>query len=209
MATRELHSSPSMAVLFARAGAAMIPGASQLPFVGGGGRDVPELTLRLTDLPIDADRLAAYDRVCGFDLRDTVPATYPHILAFPLQLSLMTDPEFPFPAIGLVHIANRIVQHRPIRRSERLDIKVRATPVKDHPRGKQFSLISEARVGDELVWEEISTNLKRGARGAGSDAATVRRPITNCPGPRTSRATAAVDSAGGDLGAATARCRVT
>ncbi len=145
--------------------------------------------------------------MCGFDLRDTVPATYPHILAFPLQLSLMTDPEFPFPAIGLVHIANRIVQHRPIRRSERLDIEVRATPVKDHPRGKQFSLISEARVGDELVWEEISTNLKRGARGAGSDG-TVRRPITNCPGPKTSRQPrcglwAAI------WGAATAPCRVT
>jgi MaoC like domain len=172
MATRELHSSPSMAALFARAGAAMIPGASQLPFVGGGGREVPELTLKLADMAIDADRLAAYNRVCGFDLRDTIPATYPHILAFPLQLSLMTDPAFPFPAIGLVHIANRIVQHRPIRRSERLDIEVRATPIEDHPRGKQFSLISEARVGDELVWEEISTNLKRsarGARGGGSD----------------------------------------
>jgi hypothetical protein len=40
---------------------------------------------------------------------------------------------------------------------------VRATPVEDHPRGKQFSLISEVRVGDEMVWEEISTNLKRGS----------------------------------------------
>ena len=35
-----------------------------------------------------------------------------------------------------------------------------------HPRGKQFSLITEVRVGDELVWEEVSTNLKR---GGGSD----------------------------------------
>ena len=35
MATRELSSSPSMTTLFARAGAAMIPGASHLPFVGG------------------------------------------------------------------------------------------------------------------------------------------------------------------------------
>ena len=42
MATRELNSAPSMLPLFARAGAAMIPGASQLPFVGGGGREVPD-----------------------------------------------------------------------------------------------------------------------------------------------------------------------
>ena len=162
MDTRELHGSPSMLPMFARAGLAMIPGASKLPFVGGGGRDVPELTLRLTDASIDADRLSAYNRVCGFDLRDTIPATYPHILAFPLQLSLMTDPSFPFPAIGLVHITNRITQHRAIRSTEKLQIKVWATPLTDHPRGKQFSLLSEVRVGDELVWEEVSTNLRRG-----------------------------------------------
>jgi MaoC dehydratase-like protein len=170
MATRELDGAPSMLPLFARAGAAMIPGASHLPFVGGGGGDVPDTTLRLTDVVIDSDRLTAYDRVCSFDLRDTVPPTYPHILAFPLQLSLMTDPSFPFPAIGLVHIYNRITQHRPIRSSEKLQIDVRATPVEDHPRGRQFSLRSEVRVGDELVWEEVSTNLKRGSAGAREDA---------------------------------------
>jgi len=170
-----------MPVLFARAGMAMIPGATHLPFVGpmvaGGGRDVPELTLRLTDVEVDGGRLADYDGVCGFALGDVLPATYPHMLAFPLQLSLMTDPSFPFPAIGLVHIANRITQHRPIRRSERLQVDVWATPVEDHPRGRQFSLRSEVRVGDELVWEEVSTNLKRG-EGSGS---TARSESTDLP----------------------------
>jgi len=144
----------------------MIPGASHLPIlgdlVGGGGGDIPDLTLILKDAAIDGEKLAAYNRVCGFALRDVLPASYPHVLAFPLQLSLMTDPSFPFPAIGLVHIYNRIVQHRPIRTTERLQISVSATPLEDHPRGKQFSLLSEARVGEEVVWEEISTNLKRG-----------------------------------------------
>ena len=37
-AEKVLKSSPGMLPLFARAGAAMIPGASRLPFVGGGGR---------------------------------------------------------------------------------------------------------------------------------------------------------------------------
>jgi acyl dehydratase len=170
MATRELDSAPSMLPLFARAGAAMIPGASHLPFVGGGGREVPDTTLRLTDVGIDGDRLTAYDRVCSFGLRDAVPPTYPHVLAFPLQLSLMTDPSFPFPAIGLVHIHNRITQHRPIRASEKVRIDVWATPLEDHPRGRQFSLRSEVRAGDELVWEEVSTNLKRGSAGAREDA---------------------------------------
>lgn len=178
MATRELNSSPSMTVLFARAGAAMIPGASLLPFIGGAGRDVPDLTLRLTDVQVDGSRLAAYDRVCGFRLRDVLPATFPHILAFPLQLSLMTDPGFPFPAIGLVHITNRITQHRAIRSSERLQVDVWATPVEDHPSGKQFSLRTEVHAGDELVWEEVSTNLKR---GGGSESRSNGQPRPELP----------------------------
>jgi acyl dehydratase len=171
MPVRELKSAPGMLPMFARAGAAMVPGASRLPFVGGGGREIPDLTLVLPDVAIDRDRLAAYDRVCAFSLSDELPATYPHMLAFPLQLALMTDGSFPFPAIGLVHIVNRIVQHRPVRAGERLSLRVSATPVEPHPRGQQFSLLSEARVGDELVWEEISTNLRRGS-GSGEGSAS-------------------------------------
>jgi acyl dehydratase len=155
--------------LFARAGAGMIPGAGRLPFVAGGGRDVPELTLSLNDVAVDRERLAAYDRVCGFSLGDELPPTYPHMLAFPLHLALMTDGRFPFAAIGLVHISNTITQRRPITATERLDLKVWADPVEPHPRGRQFAIRTEARVGDELVWEESSTNLKRGG-GDGSGA---------------------------------------
>ena len=57
--------------------------------------------------------------MCGFPLSDTLPPTYVHMLAFPLHLALMTDGSFPLPAIGLVHIANRIVQHRPLEAAER------------------------------------------------------------------------------------------
>jgi acyl dehydratase len=74
----------------------------------------------------------------------------------------MTDSSFPFPAIGLVHIYNQIKQHRPVRLGEQLSLKVWATPIEPHPRGRQFSLRTEARVGKELVWEDVSTNLRRG-----------------------------------------------
>jgi acyl dehydratase len=161
-----------MLPLFARAGAALIPGASRLPLLGGGPRskDVPDLTLVLDDVEIDRDRLAAYARVCSFTVGETLPPTYFHILAFPLHLSLMTDGSFPFPAIGLVHIFNRIIQHRPVSVGERASLRVWATPLEPHPRGRQFSLRTEARAGDELVWEEVSTNLRRGG-GAGSGSA--------------------------------------
>jgi len=165
MSVRELDGSPSRLPLLAKAGAGLIPGASRLPFLGGGGGEVPDLTLVLGDVAVDRDQLAAYDHVCGFSLRDSLPATYPHILAFPLHLSLLTDPSFPFTPIGLVHIHNRITQHRPIAAGETLSLRVSATPAEPHPRGLQFALRSKAWVGDELVWEEISTNLRRGSGG--------------------------------------------
>jgi acyl dehydratase len=74
----------------------------------------------------------------------------------------MTDGGFPYPAIGLVHIANRIVQHQRLDAREPLSLRVWATQPEPHPRGTQFSIRSQARSGDELVWEEVSTNLHRG-----------------------------------------------
>ena len=162
MADKELRGSPSMLPLFARAGLAVIPGAGKLPWVGGGGGEVPDQALTRTDVAVEPDRLAAYDRVCGFDLSDTLPPTYPHMLAFPMHLALITDGRFPLAAMGLVHVANAITVHRPISAAERLSLRVWATPLAPHPRGRQFTVRTEVRAGDELVWEESSTNLSRG-----------------------------------------------
>jgi len=175
-----LRRAPSMTRLFARAGLAAVPGVSAAPGVsavpgvsalpggaalpGGGGGAVRERALVLAEQRVDRDRLAAYDRVCGFDVGDVLPATYPHMLAFPLQLALMTSGTFPVRAIGLVHIANRIVQRRPILAGERLSLRVFATPLQAHPRGRQFTLHSEAWVGPEKVWVEESVHLARGRR---------------------------------------------
>jgi acyl dehydratase len=174
-AERELERSPSIAALFLRAGIGSVPGASRLPFLASGDGQRRALTLDAGQ--IDRDRLVSYERVCGFPVGDTLPATYLHVLAFPLHLTLLTDGSLPFAAIGLVHIANRIVQHRPIGAGERLTLRVWLTDPEPHPRGVQFSLCSQAHVGSELVWEEVSTNLSRG----GGDPDTPAPP--GPPGP--------------------------
>jgi acyl dehydratase len=158
-----------MLPVYAKAAAAMVPGASLLPFVAGRGDRIPEVELEQTE-EVDARRLAEYARVCGFTLRDEVPPTYPHILAFPLQMTLMTRGDFPVAAVGLVHIANRITQHRPLRIGERLDLRVRATPLEPHPRGRSFTIVTDAHVDGELVWEEQGTELRRGAGSTGASA---------------------------------------
>ncbi len=164
MVTRELESPPHMLGLYARTVAPLVPGASRLPWVGGGGAEIPELALSLSGVRAEGERVAAYSRVCGFPPSEELPPTYPHVLAFPLHLALMADGDFPFAAVGLVHVANRIAQRRPIRLDEQLDLRVRATPLEAHQRGRAFSLVSEARAGEELVWREISTMLRREKR---------------------------------------------
>jgi len=66
--------------------------------------------------------------------------------------------------------------------SETFDLTVKATPIEPHPKGRTFALVSEARVDGELVWEDVSTMLRRGGgsadarnggtEGEGSDGAT-------------------------------------
>lgn len=196
MPDRELSGAPSMLPLFARAGASMIPGVSRLPFVGGGGGEVPAGALTLSDVEVDRDRLAAYDRVCGFRFSDTLPPTYVHMLAFPLHLALMTSGSFPLPAIGLVHIANRIEQHGRLDAGERFSIRVWATAIEPHPRGRQFAIRTEAHVGTELVWEEASTNLFRSRPSRGDESA----PSPEGPPPSEALPAAATWKLPGDLG---------
>jgi acyl dehydratase len=174
MATRELDRPPRVLPLYARAAAAtFVPGAGRLPFLpGGGGTEIPtDLELELADVAIDPAHLAAYAKVCRFTLRDELPPTYLHVVAFPLHLALMGDGRFPFGAVGLVHVANRIVHHRPVRIAERLGMRVRATALEPHPRGRAFTIVSEARAGGELVWTGESTILRRERRGAGERSA--------------------------------------
>jgi acyl dehydratase len=162
MATRTLDSPPSILPLYLRAAAPLVPGASLLPFVPGRGETIPETELVLAGVRPDPDAVAAYAKVCGFALCDTLPPTYPHVLAFPLHMAVMADGSFPFGAVGLVHVENRIVQHRPVGLGEELRLVVRPTPLQPHKRGRTFSLITEAWSGDELAWESTSTMLRRG-----------------------------------------------
>jgi hypothetical protein len=143
----------------------------------GRGDALPTDTLTRT-VRIDPVRLAQYAHVCGFTLRDTLPPTYPHVLAFPLHMELLANA--PFSAVGVVHIANRIVQHRPLTLAEELELRVGAGPFRPHRRGRTFDFISQAFVDGELVWEDFSTNLKKGAGSGdgGEHDAFVPPPVT-------------------------------
>jgi acyl dehydratase len=80
----------------------------------------------------------------------------------------MTRPDFPVPALGIVHLANRVEQLRPIALGDALDVRTWTRDLRPHPRGTRFELVAEVRVDREVVWRGVSTYL---APGVGADPA--------------------------------------
>lgn len=163
MPTIELDSAPNLLALFGKAAlAGLLPG-------GNRGKDLPDLEVIRKNVVVDPGHLSKYNEVCGFGLTDTLPSTYLHILAFPLQVKLMTEPGFPFPLVGLVHVANKITQRRPVKMAESFTLRVHVENLRSHEKGKQFDVISEVLVDgeDEPVWTDVSTYLRRGGGSGG------------------------------------------
>lgn len=167
--TREVTGEPATLPMMLKAALPAIPGVSSLPGVRRTGSTLPEISLTRYDVPIDRDHVAAYSHVCGFGLKETVPLTYPHMLAFGLHMAIMTDAAFPFPAIGTVHLENSITQHRPIAASESLQVTARPQALRAHPKGRVFDIVTQVHSAGELVWEETSTFLRRGRSEKGAE----------------------------------------
>jgi acyl dehydratase len=118
---------------------------------------------------VDLGHLMEYQAVCGFRRGDALPPTYPHVLGFDQAMAIMTRADFPFPVIGLIHIANRIEQRRGLTAADELTVRVHAADLRDHPRGRRFDMITIVSADGEEVWREISTYLRREKAGSGAE----------------------------------------
>lgn len=140
-----------------------IPVVNQLPGVRK-DKDADPSTLAFSrrGVTVEAGHVAAYAKVCGFPAKDTIPLPYPHMLAFPLHMQAMTDPAFPYPAIGSVHVENSVTGRRPIRVGETLDVAVTCSAPRPHAKGTVVDFLTEVSAQGEVVWESRSTYLRRG-----------------------------------------------
>ncbi len=141
-----------------------------------GGDILPDVRVARAGVTVDVPSLAAYARVCRLPLSGALPLTYPHLLAFPLQMVLMAREGFPLPLLGAVHVENRIDVTRPIAVEEPLDLDVWARDLRPHRKGAQVDLVSEVSTRGEVVWRGVSTYLARGAEHA--DAPASEMPST-------------------------------
>ncbi len=159
---RVLEDAPGSLPLMLKAALPAVPGVSALPGVKKSGTELPDVTLVRRDVAVDPGHVAAYADVCGFPHKDTLPVPYLHMLAFPLHMAMLTDRDFPFPAMGTVHLENTITQHRAVTARDRYDVSVRAANLRPHAKGKVFDLLTEVTVDGGVVWDEVSTYIRRG-----------------------------------------------
>ncbi|MDY6811413.1 hypothetical protein GIY30_11480 [Gordonia sp. HNM0687] len=158
--TITLSSAPGTAEVYSKAVGAMLPVVGK-PATVRADAVIPERTYRMENIRVDPDRLHAYTRVTGQRFGSTLPITYPFVLQFPLAMKVMTDGDFPFGAVGSVHLENTIHRLRPIGVDEPLTIDTHAENLREHRKGLLIDMISEIRVGTELVTTQTATFLKQ------------------------------------------------
>jgi hypothetical protein len=171
MTVQEMTAPPRLPVVLARGALGSL--GKRGPY---GEARLPETRLVLPSARVDSDQLRAYIRVCGFPdgVSRPLPPSFPHVLAFPLAMRLMTGPDFPFPLLGLVHTGIDLTQHKALRADDRPELTVYAEGLEEHRRGSQFAMVTEARVGGELVWSSRSTYLCRHRTGKGDSESDTR-----------------------------------
>ena len=155
--------------LILRAALPSVPVVNQLPSIRKSSGEFTGLSRTGPETTIEREHVDAFAAVCGFPAKDAVPLPYPHLLAFPVQMAIMSDPGFPAPAIGTVHLENSITAHRPIAIGETLGVTASVAAAKPHPKGTIFEFLTVVTADGENVWEETSTYLRR---GKGDDSAS-------------------------------------
>lgn len=152
--------------------------------------ELPNLAHRVRKVRIDPERAAAFDHLMGGPATDLVHPGVLHVLAFPLQMSLMARADFPTPLLGLVHLRNQLLQHRPVRVGELVDVEVRTRDLAPHRKGRTFEAVATIHAQDgEIIATDVSTYLAPGgdkhrrSGGSGSEGHRSSRPEFTPPAP--------------------------
>jgi acyl dehydratase len=74
-------------------------------------------------------------------------------------MSLVTGFDFPFAAMGSVHVENQIRQYRPILVTDTVSVQVHAENLREHRRGLLVDIVTDVKVGNDSVWHQVTTFL--------------------------------------------------
>ncbi|GAA2548751.1 acyl dehydratase [Neomicrococcus aestuarii] len=123
---------------------------------------LPEEKFTVQNHRVDREALVKYQRVMKDTVRDELPSVFLHAQTFPVALHAMSQPEFPLPLMGLVHLANEVDHRRTVRPDEELTVTAWTENPRAHFAGIQFNAVAEIAVGEDVVWRGVSTYLVKG-----------------------------------------------
>ncbi len=137
---------------------------------GGGAETLPSIAYRVRKVRIDAERARDFDHLMGGPATDLVHPGVLHVLAFPVSLALMARRDFPFPLLGLVHLRNQVLQHRPVKVGDLVDVECRVRDLRPHRKGRTFEAVSTILGEDgEIIATDVSTYLVKGGKPAAAE----------------------------------------
>ncbi|MCS6711206.1 acyl dehydratase [Brachybacterium sp. EF45031] len=150
---RDLSDVPSFPAVYA---AALAPRRGRRPST------LPDVAYRVRRVRIDPQRAAAFDHLMGGPATDRVHPGVLHVLAFPVALALMARGDFPLPLLGLVHLRNDLLQHRPVSVGELVDVEVRTRNLTAHPKGRTLEAVATIHDQDgRIIATDVSTYLAK------------------------------------------------
>ncbi len=138
---------------------------------------VPRLEGTVASVSARASHIRRYRQVCGFTDDGRLPITYPHVLAMPIHMALLTHRRFVVRLMGLIHVSNEIHEIRslPVGGSYRLRSWVEGH--RDGDRGHEFDVFTEFEDRDGIAWHEKSTLLARRAASGAQAARSARQTL--------------------------------
>lgn len=126
--------------------------------------DWPDLKYVRPKVVVTKKSVQAYAAACQIPPEQGVPLLLPHIEAFPLAMILFKSSEFPYRAMGLVHLANRCTLHKNINVDDQLSIEVKTGKLFKHEKGQVLTLLAQATRDQELVWSSEWSFLRTGEK---------------------------------------------
>jgi hypothetical protein len=137
-------------------------GAARKP--SGPVMELPQVTYVLPRARLDGEHLAKYRAVCGFSAEQGVPLIYPQMLTFPLMMQFMASRYCPWPAMGTVHLANRIEQRESLNVGDALRVEMSTGALFAHDKGQVYTLELRILRDGRLVWDATQGLLRVGVR---------------------------------------------
>jgi acyl dehydratase len=140
------------------------------------GDQLPGLSTQINSLVINTEHLHAYQQLCGFQQNAKLPATYLHMLGFPLFLKILIQQDFPMRAMGQVHLRNQVSVHHQFDIRQHINMTAAIGNSVLTSKGLEWNIDVSAEVDNEIVWSGESTFLYRCKTGLSRDAvAPIRR----------------------------------